>query len=119
MRPPGCGSRVYLRGSHSCRMWRMTRLLVGLFLCYSSVYAQTNAGQITGSVMDAQQAAIAGVKITATNIATNVSQIAVSSNAGVYSLPALEPGTYRIVAELSGFNRLIREPIAVETGKVQ
>jgi hypothetical protein len=58
-----------------------------------------------------------GVKITATNLATNIQQVAVSSNAGIYSLPALEPGGYRLVAEMPGFNRLNREPITVETSK--
>jgi hypothetical protein len=36
----------------------------------------------------------------------------------LYSPPALEPGTYRLTAELPGFNRLVREPITVETAKV-
>ena len=79
--------------------------------------AQTNTGSITGTVHDQQSAVMEGVKLTVTNLATNVKQTATSSNAGVYSLPALEPGTYRIAAEIAGFNKLTREPIQVETSK--
>jgi hypothetical protein len=47
-------------------------------------------------VTDPQQSAVAGAKITAINLATNVQQTAASSSVGLYSLPALEPGTYRL-----------------------
>ena len=91
----------------------LTALLLSL-----SLFSQTNTGQITGTVTDQHLAALVGAKITATNLATNVQQTAVSSNAGLYTLPALEPGSYRLTAELPGFNKLLREPIAVETAKV-
>ncbi len=92
--------------------------LVSVFLVGSCGFAQTNAGQITGTVTDAQMAVLEGVRITATNLATNVQQTTFSSNAGLYALPALEPGTYRLTAEMAGFNRLNREPVTVETAKV-
>ena len=88
-----------------------------LLLISSGLFAQTNTGSITGTVHDQQSAVMEGVKLTVTNLATNVKQTATSSNAGVYSLPALEPGTYRIAAEIAGFNKLTREPIQVETSK--
>jgi hypothetical protein len=93
------------------------RLWFSLVLA-THAFAQTNAGQITGMVTDPHQAAVAGARITAVNLATNVQQTTVSSEAGLYSLPALEPGTYRLTADLAGFNRLNREPITVETARV-
>ncbi len=92
--------------------------LVAVFLCVvPAILAQTNAGSITGTVTDQQQAVVAGVAITVTNLATNVKQSAVSSSAGVYSIPALEPGSYRLTAELTGFKKLVQEPIPVETAR--
>lgn len=93
-------------------MWRFAGLLIcpGLVL---PVLAQTNAGSLTGTVIDQQKAVMAGVKITARNLATNVFQTATSSSAGAYALPALEPGTYRLTAEIPGFKKLVREPITV------
>jgi hypothetical protein len=78
-------------------------------------FGQTNSGKITGTVTDQQNAVLQGVKVTATNVATNISERAISSNAGVYALPALEPGVYRITAEMAGFQKLNREGIGVET----
>jgi hypothetical protein len=62
----------------------MRRLLFGVSLCTRLVLAQTNAGQITGTVTDSQQSAVAGAKVAATNLATNVQQTAVSSSVGLY-----------------------------------
>src|SRR5215472_8313392 len=98
-------------------MYTMKRFLL-LGFCLAPVLAgQTNAGSITGTALDQQQAVMAGVKVTATNLATNVSQVTASSNAGLYSIPALEPGSYRLTAERTGFKKLIREPITVEANK--
>jgi hypothetical protein len=90
----------------------VARTILGFCLA-TSLYAQTNAGSITGLVNDQQQAVMAGVRITATSLATKVSQTAVTSSAGVYTLPALEPGQYRLIAEFPGFKKLVREPISV------
>ena len=91
---------------------------LAISLLSPSAFAQSSAGQITGTIADQQSAVLAGVKIIAVNLDTNIQQSAVTSNAGVYSLPALEPGRYRLTAELSGFNKLVKEPILVETSKV-
>ncbi len=77
--------------------------------------SQTNTGSITGTVFDAQRAVIGGAKVTAVNLATNVSQTANSSTTGGYTLPALVPGSYRVTIEMEGFKKAVREPVAVET----
>jgi len=66
-------------------------------------------------VADEQQAVMAGVKVTATNAGTGASQSSVTSSAGVYSIPALQPGEYKLVAEMAGFKKLTRQGIRVET----
>jgi hypothetical protein len=85
-----------------------------VFSCLAAaLMAQTSTGAITGTVTDSQGAVVGSVKVTATNLATNVPQVSTSSSAGVYSVPALQPGSYRLTAELAGFKKLIREPIVV------
>ncbi len=95
----------------------MKLLALLLIAVTSSVFAQTSSGKVIGTVTDQQDAVLTGVKVTAINLATNVQQTTTSSDAGVYSLPALEPGNYRLTAEMAGFNKLNREPITVETAK--
>jgi len=89
--------------------------LAFLLLAFSlAVFAQSNTGTITGTVFDQSQAVMNGVKITATNLGTNLAQTATTNHDGIYSIPALEPGAYRLTLERAGFKKLIREPITVE-----
>src|SRR5262245_26613355 len=58
---------------------------------------------ISGTVEDPTKALIPGVALTATNTATGIVTTAISNEAGVYSFPSLQPGTYKVTAELPGF----------------
>ncbi len=80
-------------------------LLVASAVLFVSVpcLAQT-FGEITGEVRDASGGVIPGAAVTAVNQATNAIRTAVSNNAGVYSFPALQPGTYVVKVELQGFH---------------
>ncbi len=63
---------------------------------------QANA-TLSGTIQDATQAVLPGVTVTATNNETGVSRTAVSNAAGVYNFPGLQVGTYKVSAEMSGF----------------
>jgi len=91
-------------------------LFIGLTLVCPSLFAQSNAGQITGTVLDQTKAVIGGVSVAAVNLGTNVTQTATSNKDGNYSIPSLEPGRYRVTLEKAGFKKLLREPITVESG---
>src|SRR5215471_18206884 len=93
----------------------MKKLACWALAVLPSAFAQSNTGSITGTVFDPAQAVVNGVKITATRLGTNVAQTAITNADGVYSIPALEPGAYRLTLEKTGFNKLIREPITVES----
>lgn len=58
---------------------------------------------VGGTVSDSSKALIPGVTVTATNTGTNVSAMTVTNESGAYQFPALQPGTYKISAELPGF----------------
>src|SRR5437899_528063 len=66
-------------------------------------FAQTNSATISGTVSDSTGALIPGVSMTATNTATNVTSSVLTNEAGAYSIPGLAPGTYKLTAQLSGF----------------
>ncbi len=76
-------------------------VLVWLLACAPS-FAQT-LGTITGEVKDASGAIVPGVTVTAQNNATNAIREGTSNEAGAYSFPAMQPGTYTVKAELQGF----------------
>ena len=83
----------------------------GLLAFPLSAAAQMTRGAISGSVRDAQGALVPGATITVTNVATNSTRSAVSDAEGFYRVPALEPGTYHVKTELSGFQSVENKDI--------
>ena len=102
--------------------FRLTSVLRNLALVLTalsaSLWAQSNAGQITGTVYDQTKAVVGGVAVSVASLATNVTQTTTTNKDGIYSVPELQPGTYRVTLEKAGFSKLIREPITMEGGRM-
>src|ERR1035441_8695659 len=62
---------------------------------------------ITGRVTDSSGAAVVGAKVQATNVNTSGVTPAETNQVGLFSLPALSPGTYRIVIDKEGFQQIV------------
>jgi hypothetical protein len=78
--------------------------LVSMFLAWTGqVLGQSGASTISGTVLDPAGAIVQGATITATNTATNIVMTTKSNNVGVYSFPSVQPGTYKVTAEMQGF----------------
>ncbi len=92
-------------------------LLYFAVLCAGWLHAQTQ-GEITGEVADGSGAMMPGVTITVTNENTNVSRRTVTNTAGVYGFPALLPGRYRVVAEMNGFQSMLRSGVELQVQQV-
>ena len=71
----------------------------------SSVYPQTFAGTILGTVLDSSGAAVPGATVTAVATATNATRTATSDEKGYFELPLLPPGEYSITVEKTGFKK--------------
>src|SRR5258708_4978470 len=97
----------------------MTLLGVLSFLLCSGlpVFSQT-FGEITGEVHDSSGAVIAGATITVTNTGTNAVRTTISNDSGVYSFPALPPGTYTVRSEKAGFKNVSRTGIQLQVQQV-
>ena len=78
--------------------------------------AQSGLGGLRGAVIDSQGLALPGVTVTVTSPAIIGAQTAVTNERGEYRLPNLAPGTYTLVAELTGFAGFRREGILIRTG---
>ncbi len=90
-------------------LWR----IVAFFLFSAIVFAQTNAS-LSGIVLDPAQAALPGTSVTIENINTGIQATTIANDAGIYSFPSLQPGTYKISAEHTGFTRLTIEQFILE-----
>ncbi len=73
--------------------------------------AQTGQASLNGVVKDSTGAIMPGVAVSIANQATNVVRTTVSNQQGIYSLPALPPGTYRLSAGSAGFRTLQRDGV--------
>jgi len=99
-------------------MNRFTKALAVCLLAFAApAFAQQTSGNITGRVLDDQEAAIPGVSVTATNTATGFVRTDVSDAEGIYRLNSLPVGTYDVVAELQGFTRVEQKGLVVNVGQ--
>jgi hypothetical protein len=55
-----------------------------------------------------------GVTVTVTNVATGVVRTTVTNEQGQYSIPGLEPGTYEIATDLTGFAAAMRQNVRLD-----
>ncbi|HEY7291449.1 MAG TPA: carboxypeptidase regulatory-like domain-containing protein [Vicinamibacterales bacterium] len=86
-------------------------------LLAASAEAQITPGRLTGLVSDTQGAILPGVTVTVTSPALIGEQTTVTQPDGKYLFPALPSGTYKIVFDLSGFQKLTRENVQLTVGQ--
>ncbi len=88
------------------------------FVCAATIAAQEFRATISGRVLDPSGASISGAQLTAVNVDSNESSSATSSSAGVYTLPFLRPGVYRVTVRMDGFKTLQRDNVTVQVGQI-
>jgi hypothetical protein len=82
-------------------------LVAALFVLIAAAgaAAQTNTGQVSGTIKDSSGGVLPGVTVTVTNVNTSIATTAVTDERGGYLVTGLPVGTYRVAAELQGFRR--------------
>ncbi|MBI4470976.1 MAG: TonB-dependent receptor [Acidobacteria bacterium] len=92
-------------------------LFAALSLAFENV-ASAQTAQLTGRVVDPSGAAIRGATVTVTNAGTSVSKRAVSNQEGIYTIPFLQPGQYRITVQMAGFKPLRHEGLTLSVDQM-
>lgn len=108
--------RRIIRGQALCRAC-VPILALGLLLVPAS-YTQVVTATLTGTVTDDSGASVPRANVTATETTTGVSRSTVTSVDGVYSLPFLSPGTYRVDIEKTGFKKSSQEAVTLGVSTV-
>ena len=96
---------------------RPATCLVVLLAFSVSVAAQTNTGEISGVVRDAQGGALPGARVIAEHVDSGVRVEYPTDEAGRYHLLSLRVGMYVISVELPGFRRIVRSGVLVQLGQ--
>ena len=76
--------------------------------------AQQATAKIVGTIIDPQGAVVPGVKVTVTNLATNVGTETTTDRSGFYQALNLPIGAYKITARREGFRTLERTTAPLE-----
>src|ERR1700757_3485449 len=95
------------------RFPRFVPLFVCLTLNTLPLFAQSPNGNINGLVSDPSSAAVVGAEIVAVNDVTGVQYTSRTNNEGIYVLPNLPPGPYRVQVSKIGFKTLIKPDITL------
>lgn len=94
------------------------RLACCLFILVPLSRAQFTSG-FQGTITDRTGAVVPGVTIRVTNVDTGVTREVPSSASGVYAVPSLNPGNYRIEAIKEGFVTAKQESLVLEPNVVR
>jgi hypothetical protein len=92
------------------RAFSLLLLLTGL-----SLVGQTNRGSLSGSVEDSSGAAIPSATVTIRNLATGQVMKLTTSQAGLFSAPALDPVDYSVEVKAAGFQSALVKQVKVDT----
>ena len=86
------------------RSFEFLALVVTLLLIATAVcIAQTETGQISGTVKDASDALVANAKITVKSVNTGLTRETTTNASGIYTVSSLRPDTYDVTIEATGF----------------
>src|SRR5215469_10092901 len=102
-------------------MQRITFLSVAapLFLIaatQSVAHAQLTA-QIDGTITDASGGVVPTAAITVVNEQTGIKRDARANQAGIYTVPLLQPGVYSVSVQADGFRTMSRAGIRLEVAQ--
>ena len=102
-----------------CPVFNARFLVVVAVLALSlTAVAQIQYGQITGTVLDQQGAAISGATVKASNPGTSVTVTATTTDTGLFVVKELPPGNYEITVEKQGFKTASQASFTVNAGVI-
>jgi hypothetical protein len=93
-------------------------VLLILALCGLPVFGQvSNAGSITGSVLDPHGAVVPDASVTVKNNTTGLARTTTTSESGLFTIPSLPVGVYTVTVQAtSGFKKAEVTKVKVEIG---
>lgn len=99
----------------------MKKSLMLALLCLGLLFGSRAAAQgtnatLSGTVADATESAIPGALVIAQNTQTGVATTTTTNEAGVYVFANLQPGTYKLSAEKTGFRKLVYNEVILDVG---
>jgi hypothetical protein len=92
---------------------RIATLAIGLLAAFSVAVAQTDRGNITGTISDPAGAVVANAAIQAKNVATAQIYPGTSTATGNFTIVNLPPGNYELTTTVQGFKKYTRQGLTL------
>ena len=97
------------------------RLAIGLIalilVLAMPMAAQNNTGIISGRVTDASGAVVPNAQITVTQTETNVDAVSATNTDGLFRVPSLINGPYKVTITASGFKKQVHDGLTLRIGE--
>jgi hypothetical protein len=87
-----------------------------LLLLVFLAHAQTFRARVQGIVTDDSNAVVRGATVALQNVNTGVKVVRTTSDTGLYLFDNVDPGTYQVAIEMTGFSKFIQENVLVQSG---
>ena len=97
---------------------RLVKAVVFTVICSVVVLGQSNKGGISGTVFDPNGAVVPGATVVITDLGTQRVVTLTTSESGSYSASSLDPVTYSVRVEATGFKKAIIEKVKVDTATI-
>src|SRR5216684_7460944 len=89
-----------------------------VFALAATAHGQTSRGTVSGTILDASGAVIAGARVVLTGAETGARRSTLSNEAGIYRFDAVDLGMYGLAATHAGFRPFLSSGIGVEANRV-
>lgn len=91
------------------------RAMLAAIAASASMLAQTT--QLAGLVLDSSGGAVGGAAVTLVNQENGIRRSVRSSDEGVYAIPSVRPGPYKLTVRKEGFRSVTRTGLQLELGR--
>ncbi|HTK38464.1 MAG TPA: carboxypeptidase-like regulatory domain-containing protein, partial [Pyrinomonadaceae bacterium] len=98
---------------------RVSAFALTVLIGASSVFSQAQAStaDLSGTVVDPNDAVVSGATVTAKNSATGIERTVTTNSDGTYQIIGLPPGAYEITAEAATFKKVSISPVRLTVGQ--
>jgi outer membrane receptor protein involved in Fe transport len=91
--------------------------VLAISLIFSGAAFAQSTATIEGTILDATGAAIPNATVTIRNLGTGEERVVQTTDAGLYSVPSLSPGTYRVEVKAQGMQTKAAGDVVLEVGR--
>ena len=88
-----------------------------LLLSPAMANAQVTTADLVGTIRDSTRGVVPGVTVALTNEATGVTRSATTGDGGTYIFTSLQPGRYKLTAEIPGFRKVERTGVELQVNQ--